>query len=132
MSGRPAVKRTSYFRKIFTIPEDIIKFLENEENQSALISDLLRSYYSLNTEVAGVEREIEKKRRELAALEFKLTEIRSHEITKIQQREILQPWRDYWPKVKNRPKPERERWLEESAKKAGMPVDEFVKILEAD
>lgn len=112
---------TEKITRTFYLPLDIVEMLKKEENQSALITDLLRKYYGMNTEKQEVKQELEDLDKRQSALRAKLDRIEEHE----DQRDLeFYEFADYYSMRRDEWSEEREEeWLQESAENLGMAVD---------
>lgn len=135
-----APPKVRFLHKTLTLPEDVVNLLNGEDNQSALVADLLNSYFGTNSTAKEIDAKIEKTERQLAALRIKRAEAES----KIAP-DILEKYRAAYLKHTDPPKnangkptytkwtpDEREAWLEESARRLGIGVEELKEKLEVE
>jgi len=119
---------TEFVRKNITLPVELAKMLEKEENASRLIRDLLADYYSLNTEKQEVKQQLEELEKEKSALRAKLERIEEREAQKDLE---LYEYADYYKKKREEWDDERRKeWLKESAENLNMTVDNLRSELE--
>jgi len=129
---------TSYLRKNITIPDDIFKLAEGEENFSKLVTDLLHSYYGTNSTTREIDSKIEQTERLLAALRVKREEALEHDPAP----DLLEKYREHYIHHTKPPKDaigrptfsvwtpeERRAWLEEAARKLDLDPEELERKL---
>lgn len=123
--------KVRFFHKTLTLPDDVIELLKGEENQSALVADLIRSYYALNTKIAEIDHEIERRHREIAALGTRREGLikRQHESESLET--LVRPYREYFQAHKENwllPQP-LDEWIEEAARKLELDPEELERKL---
>ena len=132
---------TSYLRKNITLPDDVFKLAENEENFSKLVTDLLHSYYGTNSTLREIDGRIEQTERLLAAMRVKREEI----LNRGPAPDLLKEYRDHYARRTKPPKDvtgklefdvwtpeERGAWLDEAARKLDLDPNELEKKLKGE
>lgn len=139
----PSVKKdgTIYLRKNITLPNDVCKLAENEDNFSKLVTDLLHSYYGTNSTIREIDGKIEQTERLLAAMRVKREEV----LGRGPAPDLLKEYHEHYarhtkpprdatgkPKFKVWTLEERRDWLDEAARKLDLDPDELEKKLKGE
>jgi len=129
---------TIYIRKNITLPNDVCKLAEGEENFSKLVTDLLHSYYGTNSTLREIDGKIEQTERLLVAMRVKREEV----LNRGPAPDLLKEYCEHYARHTKPPKDatgkskfkvwtleERGAWLDEAARKLDLDPDELEKKL---
>lgn len=129
---------TSYLRKNITLPDDVFKLAEGENNFSKLVTDLLHSYYGTNSTLREIDGKIEQTERLLTAMRVKREEI----LNRGPAPDLLKEYHEHYVRHTKPPKDvtgkpefdiwtseERKAWLDEAARRLDLDPDELEKKL---
>jgi len=89
-----------YIRKNITLPDDVCKLAENEENFSKLVTDLLHSYYGTNSTLREIDGKIEQTERLLVAMRVKREEV----LGRGPAPDLMKEYRDHYARHTKPPK----------------------------
>lgn len=130
MRGKKSERRKCHMHTyVYADQIDLLK--ARGENMSEVVGRLLDNYLSLNTAITEIDRRLEALETERSVLLMKREEVAQRQVEETLKPDPLRDRIDYYRasmKDKKWVFENRERWLDDTARQLGIPVEEFLKL----